>query len=73
MIEWDQEGYITIPEVDPALGDDQWQGEDQENDLRFLPMVIPELKQLMSLLLEYSPVHQLYFSTDYQFGPEEAI
>ena len=73
LVAWRQDGYIIIPEIDSSLGDDQWQGEDQDNNLRFLPAVIPELRHLMSLLLDCSPVHQMYFSTDYQFGPGEAI
>lgn len=73
LFEWSQDGYIVIPETDPAHGDDQWQGEDQENDLRFLPTVIPELKYLFEMLLHCSPTNRIYFSTDYQFGPGKAL
>jgi hypothetical protein len=68
LIDWQQETVI-IPEVDLTLGDDQWWGRDQQYAFRFLSMVVPELEQLLTVMLEHSPTHEIYFATDYQFGP----
>jgi len=38
---------------------------------RFEPSVFKEIKLLIELLLDNSPVRHLYFTTDYQFGPSE--
>lgn len=72
LIDW-QNREIIIPEVDIALGEHQWWAEDQVYEFRFLSSVVPELKQLLTLMLQPSPVNLAYFLTDYQFGPSEGM
>ncbi len=45
-----------------------WRTEDGR--LKFLPKFIPEVRQLLTDLLEASPIRALIFSSDYQFGPD---
>lgn len=70
LIAWDGR-VIEIPAVDPALGAGQGWGEDQAHSFRFLPRVLAELEQLVGILQRHSPTGEVYFSTDYQFGPAE--
>ena len=72
LIDWSEEG-IKLPIIDPALGEEQWWGEDQDYAFRFLRDVVPEMRELFSTLLQQSPVGQIFFSTDYQFGPAKAM
>jgi hypothetical protein len=72
LIEWGQ-GEITIPTINPDLGGDQRWGEGQVHMFRFLPHVIPDLRRLLTLLREHSPLKQAYFSTDLQLGPEKVV
>lgn len=39
------------------------------SDLRFLPEYAPSIHALLETLLEASPVGQVLFTSDYQFGP----
>ena len=41
--------------------------------LRFRPEYVPAVRALLETLLEASPVGQVLFTSDYQFGPEEGI
>lgn len=72
LIKWGDEDVI-IPQIEEDSGGEQWWGEDQSFLFRFAPEVFKELKKLLELLLEQSPVKQLYFTTDYQFGPSESM
>jgi len=72
LIEWGNE-EIIIPQIEKVGGDEQWWGEDQSFMFRFAPEVFTELKVLLEFLLEQLPIKQLYFTTDYQFGPSEGI
>jgi hypothetical protein len=69
LIDWD-EGIIILPEIDSDSPDEQWWGEDQDQQFRFLAEVLPEVRSLLAYLLQHSPCGQVYFSTDYQFGPK---
>jgi len=68
LIDWD-EGAIILPTVDPDSPDRQWWGEDQCVRFRFNAEVFSEVQTLLEYLLHHSPCGQVYFSTDYQFGP----
>ena len=73
LIDWSDGKTIIIPTVDPDFDEPQWWGEDQSYGFRFLSNVFCEVCELLSLLLEHSPVKQVFFSTDYQFGPSKAM
>ncbi len=72
LIEWGNE-EIIIPQIEEGGSDEQWWGEDQDFMFRFVRQVFTELKALLEFLLEQSPINQLYFTTDYQFGPSESM
>jgi hypothetical protein len=70
LIAW-SEKRIVLPGIDMALGDDQWWGEGQMSLFRFKPEVVPDVRQLLEILLRASPAGRAMFSTDIQFGPAE--
>jgi hypothetical protein len=72
LIEWGNE-EIIIPQIEEGGRDEQWWGEDQDFMFRFALGVFTELKALLEFLLEQSSSKQLYFTTDYQFGPSESM
>ena len=72
LIEWSNE-EIIIPQIEECSRDEQWWGEDQQFMFRFASAVFTELKALLEFLLELSPKKQLYFTTDYQFGPSDSM
>ena len=70
LIEWTDE-EIIIPQTKENAGSEQWWGEDQVSTFRFAPDIFKEVRLLLEILLNSSPVKQLYFTTDYQYGPSE--
>jgi hypothetical protein len=67
IVEWDPEGFIVI-----GGSEEDQDGAYRDGELFFRAEVVPELRQLMELMLDSSPTWEIYFSTDYQFGPREA-
>jgi hypothetical protein len=72
LIEWTNK-EIIIPQIKEDAGSEQWWGEDQDSTFYFTPNAFKEVKSLLELLLNNSPAKQLYFTTDYQFGPSEGV
>lgn len=52
--------------------DDEGNSNGQEENVEFLAEIAPAMYKLLTVLLTSSPSDRVVFTTDYQFGPEEA-
>jgi hypothetical protein len=69
IIDWDFEpGYIEIPDFDKGET-----GSNQNFRFKFLLDYQIEIAKIINIGFQKSPTKDLYFLTDYQFGPETAI
>ena len=73
LVDWD-EGEIVIPtyESEGEQADaGHRQGEDQLDRFKFEALVLDNLRTLIAILFESSPVGEVWFTTDVQFGPSK--
>ncbi len=47
-----------------------WYHDDSDDNMEFRSEYAPSLKKILEKLLHSSPVRQILFTTDYQFGPD---
>ncbi|NNF58277.1 MAG: hypothetical protein HKN04_08540 [Rhodothermaceae bacterium] len=73
LFDFSGEGTIYFPVIEPALGDEQWFGEDQDYGARLRLEVLADLRDLLTRLIAHSPERGVYFTTDYQFGPGQPM
>jgi hypothetical protein len=71
LIDW-EEGELALPvyeSEDQPGAEDTWNGEDQLHRFRFESSVLEDLRALIVVLMDSSPVGEVWFTTDLQFGP----
>lgn len=69
IIDWDFEpGYIEIPDFDRGET-----GSNQNFRFKFLLDYQIEIAEIITIGFQKSPTKELYFLTDYQFGPDNAV
>ena len=71
VIDWRGE-EVQLPTVRADAPLPQWWGEDQAMLFRFNEGAASEVRELMERMIAVSPVKQVVFATDYQFGPSRS-
>ena len=74
LINFESDEEIKLPIIDKENqidGDKQWWGSDQSFLFKFKQSIIDDLKDIINQMIKLSPINEVLFLTDYQFGPEK--